>query len=363
MRLAGNGIQQYYGTLSIVAPAGASPAVLVFPGTTTNSTTPAISVRAPAASYATISVAGNNNSPGSSSLDLIQANDSVGYLYQRGANQLNLGTNNTAAISINGSRAVAIQAPAAGSVALTVNGVAGTDPAIINSASVNDRASILFEQAGAGLAYAGVDGNQSLVADSSNGDFVIRSNNKAIRFSVNSGTGSNIRIAAGGGMTIVQPTSGNALSTVGNVVIGNAASGLPCTIYEQLNNINAQKTAATFEVGSFTGTLTGCTTAPTATLNYSRNGNSVTIDMTNNLTATSNANTCTITGLPAALSPARIANAMCVIQDNSTKAFGYCQIAGTTINFIPSAAGASNTWTTSGSKGVIGGFTITYNLT
>lgn len=53
---------------------------------------------------------------------------------------------------------------------------------------------------------------------------------------------------------------------------------------------------------SFTGTLTGCTTAPTYTITYSKIGSTVTIDVPVT-TGTSNAVTKTITGMPAAIRP------------------------------------------------------------
>lgn len=54
----------------------------------------------------------------------------------------------------------------------------------------------------------------------------------------------------------------------------------------------------------FTGNFTGFTTAPTATCRWSRNGNQVTLNIGSFGTATSNASTFAMTGLPASIQPA-----------------------------------------------------------
>jgi len=53
---------------------------------------------------------------------------------------------------------------------------------------------------------------------------------------------------------------------------------------------------------TYTATLTGCTTAPTYTVNYSLTGNVVTLRV-GPITGTSNAGTKSLTGMPAALWP------------------------------------------------------------
>jgi len=69
--------------------------------------------------------------------------------------------------------------------------------------------------------------------------------------------------------------------------------------------------------GTFTGTLTGCDTAPTATITYVVSNNVVTLSWATNLSGTSNATTKTITGLPTALIPPRIINQIAIVGDNS----------------------------------------------
>lgn len=122
--------------------------------------------------------------------------------------------------------------------------------------------------------------------------------------------------------------------------------------------------AAGFTSGTFIGTLTGCTTAPTGTLYFSQVGDSVTLYVPV-LTATSNANTCDIIGIPAALQPAR-AQSCAVIPF----AFVNNGTTGASLNIWASPTGgalvlnyqSATGWTTTGTKGVNQSFTITYLL-
>ncbi len=116
-----------------------------------------------------------------------------------------------------------------------------------------------------------------------------------------------------------------------------------------------------FDNGSFTGTLTGCTTSPTATIYWARSGNLVTLTLPSNLTATSNAGTCTITGLPAALSPTNAQRpALGSLLDNTATTTGYAFIgAAATVISLSRTDGAA--FTASGTKGFVA-FTVTYML-
>lgn len=60
---------------------------------------------------------------------------------------------------------------------------------------------------------------------------------------------------------------------------------------------------ASFEAGSFTGTLTGMTGSVQGTFQYEKHGSIATIWLTSNLAGTSNSTAMTLTGLPAAITP------------------------------------------------------------
>lgn len=132
-------------------------------------------------------------------------------------------------------------------------------------------------------------------------------------------------------------------------------------IYENLNSIAALKDVATFESGSFTATLTGCASAPTQTMNWSRNGNAITLELPANILGTSISTSCTLTGLPASLTPARAQVLWAAIEDNSVAQAGVVRVSGTVLTFGTSVNPGA-TFTAAGTKGILA-FALTYNLT
>jgi hypothetical protein len=111
--------------------------------------------------------------------------------------------------------------------------------------------------------------------------------------------------------------------------------------------------------GTFTGTITGCTTAPTATFNYEIAGNTATIYCSAGLTGTSNATTCTITGMPSLLNPVNGQLATLQLEDNTAAFIGLASPSGGVIT-LQKLANAS--FTGSGTKGWFPASTITYSL-
>ena len=118
------------------------------------------------------------------------------------------------------------------------------------------------------------------------------------------------------------------------------------------------------DTGTFTATYSGgFTTTPTATYTWARMGNVVVLFM-NILTATSNATSWTITGLPAAIQPTR--NQHCSVtnfEDNTVLgATGDVLIQAGSGTMIVSKLGSSGGWTASGTKGLPGAVTVCYLL-
>lgn len=124
--------------------------------------------------------------------------------------------------------------------------------------------------------------------------------------------------------------------------------------------------------GSFTGTLTGCTTSPTATINWYRTGNLVTLYFTSNLQATSNSTSMTVTGIPASLRPTTSVRAFCApdfVDNGQSSIMPYALINSSGVatfiplfNFFSAATFDDASWTTSGTKGVAGGASLTYPI-
>lgn len=103
---------------------------------------------------------------------------------------------------------------------------------------------------------------------------------------------------------------------------------------------------------NFTGALTGCTTGPTANVAVYQQGNAITLEFLTVLTATSNTNACTITGLPAKYWPASDTIGVMMVTDNGTDAARPCLVSASTGVIT---LGAGFTFTTSGVKGLKGG--------
>jgi hypothetical protein len=137
------------------------------------------------------------------------------------------------------------------------------------------------------------------------------------------------------------------------------------TLYEPLLSINAAKNAATYDQGTFTGTLTGCTTSPTATFDWVRVGPIATVyGPRTSLNATSNTTAMTVTGLPAALTPVRTSSFnLCSVDDNGVQVYGCVSISGTTLTFANGLATPNASFTGSGTKGVpLQGLQVTFSL-
>lgn len=118
-----------------------------------------------------------------------------------------------------------------------------------------------------------------------------------------------------------------------------------------------------YAVGTSTGTLTGCTTAPTYTLSYTRIGNTIILDVPAT-TATSNAVTKTITGLAAEARPATAKTFYGAISDNGGVYVASGITIGTNGTITLSAtinANVPNTFTNSGTFASLG-FSCAYTL-
>lgn len=122
--------------------------------------------------------------------------------------------------------------------------------------------------------------------------------------------------------------------------------------------------------GSFTVTATGLTTAPTATVYYVTDGVMVTLYTGGDislLSGTSNSTTFTLTGVPAALTPAKFSGGfLCIYgaEDNSGAIWAAASINNSgviTFDTLASFGGATGQWTASGTKSAPA-FNFTYGL-
>lgn len=100
---------------------------------------------------------------------------------------------------------------------------------------------------------------------------------------------------------------------------------------------------------TFTGTLTGCTTSPTAAIKYSVNGDLVTLEIPQT-TATSNTTACTITGVPQYLRPTTSQNCLAFVFDNGAATASIVNVG--TNGTLTLNVGFGTAFTNSGTKGI-----------
>lgn len=119
--------------------------------------------------------------------------------------------------------------------------------------------------------------------------------------------------------------------------------------------------------GSFTGTLTGTTGTPTATFLWIKSAAGIVrlwLDGNTGLFGTSDTTQCSLTGIPAAITPvASVWPNLIVLQDNSVGIQANAEV--TSSNIIVFSVGSpfdGSGFTAANSKGITPGFHITYNM-
>lgn len=163
----------------------------------------------------------------------------------------------------------------------------------------------------------------------------------------------------------------NGIGTNGITISGNGINpvtiGFSGSIAEpSFGAAGATKTIATYDSGTFTGTLTGVTGTVTASIPWARNGSHVDLSIPA-ITGTSNAITMTITGLPAGLIPPTKSwySPLIVTVDNGTPQYtSFCVVTAVTgvIQYWLNASGPG-TWTNSGTKSTgLAGQTLSFSI-
>lgn len=174
----------------------------------------------------------------------------------------------------------------------------------------------------------------------------------------------------------------NALVADLNVLVGAAAAGVTPTKLGFLSDvtaaiqaqINANAAAAAanaadivtlnsfFEGGAFTMSLTGMSTAVQGTVNYLRVVNMVVLYLTASIFGTSNSNSMSFSGIPAAIRPSVQQRAMGMVRNDGGFVPGMLNINtdGTGTCFIAIPQLLTNQFTASGSKGLQQGSSFVY---
>lgn len=154
----------------------------------------------------------------------------------------------------------------------------------------------------------------------------------------------------------------------GNACIDERSGGDAATAFLQISSLVPDSAIAQYDIGdnliigtqarylncpnegTFTGTLTGCTTSPTGSILYSQGGEKEVVLQLPAITGTSNTTAATITGMPSYLHPASTQTVLLVTQDNGTEKLSRATISTSGVITLENALTA--TFTNSGTKGV-----------
>lgn len=162
---------------------------------------------------------------------------------------------------------------------------------------------------------------------------------------------SHIDVDLGGAASIVDLLSidagGNSVKNTTITVSGNTSTNLPSDWTIISNNNNCR--LGSIYKGSYAGALTGCTTTPSGDINYSVNGDVVTLEIPA-ITGTSNTTGATITNMPQSLWPTTTQYVIGICTDNSANAISRILVLNTGVLILN--YGLSSAFTASGAKGV-----------
>jgi hypothetical protein len=128
-----------------------------------------------------------------------------------------------------------------------------------------------------------------------------------------------------------------------------ATLGRQNTFIANTTNVVNNSGGSAIAPGNFTATLTGCTTAPTATARYEVDNGIVTLTVPG-VTGTSNSTSCTLTGLPVAIQPpGAVFGSSMLLLDNGVRATEQCSVSGDTLTLYRNDS--TTGFTASGTKG------------
>lgn len=156
-------------------------------------------------------------------------------------------------------------------------------------------------------------------------------------------------VSAGGSITDTLDIAGASAANNSMHIFGNISRAY-------LTGATITNPIEDFQEGSFTGTLTGCMTSPTGSIEFSVEGDIVTLEIPA-ITGTSNTTAATITGMPSYIQPTANQQVHAVNQDNSGEVLGRVHISSAGV--ITLHNGLTSVFTSSGTKG-ISAQTITY---
>lgn len=213
--------------------------------------------------------------------------------------------------------------------------------------------------------HVAIDGNTIVTAGSviSNAGVLVAGRCDSLSIAGNNFQGS----MALGGIRFATVTS-DVTAISGNTVLQNTTTDpgiqIVSSTLSAFNNIgNATNSSAPYvatsstityapatTAGTYTGTLTQCTTAPTASIAYSVNGDLVTLSIPLLVATSANVNQPLVTGMPTELRPPVSRNCIGVVGDNSNFTIGIIRVE--TNGDLSLFFGITNVFTAANNKGV-----------
>lgn len=142
-------------------------------------------------------------------------------------------------------------------------------------------------------------------------------------------------------------SGGNTMSNTRLAVSVATATTLPSAFYSA--SLGNRLTIGAQVRGSYTGTLTGCTTSPTASIEYSIEGDLVVLKLPS-LSATSNTTAATVTGMPTTIRPLAAQDILAVCIDDGTSKVSRINVG--TDGVLTLYNSLSPTFTNTGTKGI-----------
>lgn len=343
-----------------------------------------------------------------------------GAITVRGANAFALGTNSAERIVIASTGAVTINAPTSGialsvtavsaqyAVQITGAGTAGNNFGLIVNAGLNasdaafrvtnSGATINFlETFGDGHGFIGWNGTANTISFAAAGNVTIAVPSSGTAVSATgvasgvvyqaapSATGAGVALYDSTALTVAVAitSSGSDFSKIQNdganlwsIATNNALATLGTPVFQWANNgtpkltgrgpVAAALVDMTPDKGSFTITYTGMTTVITGTAVWVRKGEQVQLHFPA-ATGTSNATSFTATGLPTDIQPTR--TQILSVPPGGAQNSGSLVASGAGVIVTAASGtatfqltGSSTGWTASGTKGVLGAFSVAYML-
>jgi hypothetical protein len=272
---------------------------------------------------ASIEIAGNGTTAGTTSLSLIQASDSIAYIYNRANTAMIFGTNNTerARIDASGNVMVGLSTAIYNTSGRGTFNVNGTTEAVISLSAggttatsaylLYDGTNTTFQTVSNGYTRFGTNNAERARIDSS-GNLLVGTTSQLYGNAGNIQSFGTANFVAGGNagsgtctaLRLVNNNSGATVGTVTYTNLGTSYTGVNGITFTASQAASADaNTLDDYEEGTWTPTAVGGTTAGTTTYavqsgRYTKIGNLVTVHFTIEYTATTGTGSLLIGGLP-----------------------------------------------------------------